>query len=134
MGSFARWRNHARGERGPVWQTHPAPQALPDVQHTRRTIRYVLLNPCRAGLVADPLAWPYSTHRDAVGLAVPGVRRIEREPERFHRWVSADGTVDVAGTALPVVGWGSASGAQVAGAVGSVCRALPEMLARRGPA
>lgn len=30
-------------------------------------------NPCRARLVADPLAWPFSTHRDAVGLAVDPV-------------------------------------------------------------
>lgn len=53
-----RARNAARGGRGPLWAPAPPPQPLPDELHLRRTVRYVHLDPCRARLVSDPLAWP----------------------------------------------------------------------------
>jgi len=72
------------------------------------------LNPCRDGLVRDPLAWPWSTHRDAVGaVAEPWVtaatlaRELARPRNGFegwlHRYVSADPSVAVTGTPFPVV-------------------------------
>ncbi len=132
--AYARWRNGHRGECGRVWSPAPPPEEVPDGQHLRRTVRYVHLNPCRAGLVGDPLAWPWSTHRDAVGFALPAVREREHEPERFHRWVSGDPTVAVEGTELPGGVWGTVRWELVRDAVAGVFRVPAEALARRGPA
>jgi hypothetical protein len=134
MSGYARWRNHHRGERGAVWDAQPPCEELPDALHARRTHRYVHLNPCRKGLVADPLAWPLSTHRDAVGLAARPTVPREHDPERFHHYVSADPSVDVTGTALPGVTFGDPSVEDVVAAVSAVCRTSPEGLRVRGPA
>lgn len=85
LAGFARWRNARLGLGGPLWEPLPAAEALVDEQKRRRSLRYVHLNPTRAGLVTDPLAWPFSTHRDAVGLALAPVRDRIRDPHRFHR-------------------------------------------------
>lgn len=78
MSAYARWvvahRPRASETR---WSPHPPAEAIPDALHLRRTLRYVLLNPCRAGLARDPLAWPWSTHRDRVGFAATPVGPIE---------------------------------------------------------
>lgn len=99
--SYARWRNGTRGESGTVWEYRSSPTPIRGREHVERTTRYIHLNPCRRGLAADPLAWPFSTHRDAVGLALPPVRPPFPSPERFHAWVSGDPTVDPRGTPLP---------------------------------
>lgn len=98
---YARWRNHRRGETGAVFAPQPRAEPIADNLHLQRTVRYIHLNPCRARLVDDPLEWPFSTHRDAVGLAWPAVRRVERDPVWFHAYVSGDPTVSVEGTELP---------------------------------
>lgn len=134
VSAYARWRNARRGECGKVWRPVPPPEGLPDSQHLRRTVRYVHLNPCRAGLAADPLAWPWSTHRDATGFAVPPVREREHEPGRFHRWVSGDPSVAVDGTILPEGAWGTVRFEQVRDAVAGVSRLPASALTRRGPA
>ncbi len=105
-----------------AWAEPGAPVELaPDPGHTRRTIRYILLNPCRAGLVRDPLAWVWSTHRDAVGLvANPWVN--QRNPASFHAYVSGDPTVDIAGTALPTVQGGKHALSAISRGVGAVLR------------
>jgi hypothetical protein len=101
LGSYAQWRNRHRGEAGQVWEPVPAPQPYRNPGHSRTNERYLLLNPCRAGLARCPLAWPFSTHRDAVGLAFPSCRPPVADPERYHAWVSGDPSVAVTGTALP---------------------------------
>ena len=135
--SFARWRNGSRGECGPVWEHRSRPTPIRGRNHVERTTRYIHLNPCRRGLALDPLAWPFSTHRDAVGLAWPVARRPVPDPERFHAWVSADPSVATSGSPLPrtrsaaVPCW---SLTQVAAAVSALTR-TPEMALRtRGPA
>jgi hypothetical protein len=52
-------------------------------------------------LVNDPLAWAFSTHRDALGLAIPPARRRVPQPARFHAYVSGDPSVRPEGTPLP---------------------------------
>lgn len=49
------------------------------------TARALHLGPVRLGLVADPLAWPWSTHRDACGLAAPPILPPVTDPLRYHR-------------------------------------------------
>lgn len=78
-----------------------------------RQVRYVALNPCRKHLVACPLAWRWSTHRDVVGASVDpwvGAGRLARALEsaprgfarRHHAYVSADPSARVDGTPFPV--------------------------------
>ncbi len=98
---------------GRIWQRVPDPVRIRDANHLARQVRYVHLNPCRAGLVDDPLCWPWSTHRGAVGLELdPWVsparlaallRRREADfPRWFHSYVSGDPSVRVEGTHLPM--------------------------------
>jgi putative transposase len=101
MRGHALWLNRTRGLEGAVWRHRDRPVELKDRKHARRSSRYSLLNPCRAGLVEDPLAWPFSTHRDAVGLAIPPARRRVSDPGDFHAYVSGDPSVRPGGTSLP---------------------------------
>jgi hypothetical protein len=94
-----------------LWQ---APQAavIRTAAALRRNVRYVALNPCRAGLASDPLEWPWSTHRDVVGAVTDPWVTAERlaavlqRPRRgfeaaHHSYVSADPDVAVDGTPFP---------------------------------
>jgi hypothetical protein len=59
-----------------VFRRQPRSVGVPEGLMARRTVRYIHLNPCRGELVSRPLAWPWSTHRDRLGLAVrPAVSR-----------------------------------------------------------
>ena len=134
MSGYARWRNHRRGVRGPVWQPHPPFHEMPDSSHARRTRRYIHLNPCRAGLVDDPLAWPFSTHRDATGLTVDAVVKRSGDAVAFHAYVSADPTVCVEGTWLPQGSAGPRTGLdEVEAAVSALTRSTIAGLRVRGP-
>lgn len=99
--AYAQWlaRRHPDAR---LWKRAPVPVAVPAGTKTQRTRRYIHLNPCRARLVADPIAWPLSTHLDAIGMAVPPVRPPARDPLAFHRYVSGDPTVIPTGTDLPM--------------------------------
>jgi REP element-mobilizing transposase RayT len=67
-----RRRNHAAADIR--WLPVEMPTSVPNAKHAARQVRYLHLNPCRDGLAYDPLAWPWSTHRDAVGaVAEPWV-------------------------------------------------------------
>ncbi len=123
MSGYARWRGHHRDQDAACWQPQPRAEPIPDAAHQRRTVRYVLLNPCRGNLVADPLAWPLSLHRDLVGLGDPAWRA--RDPDALHRYVSSDPTVSVSGTELPGLYAGRASLDAIEAAVGAVLRLQP---------
>lgn len=129
---YVRWRNHRRGEAGPLLQPLPPAEPLVDAQKLRRTVRYVHLNPCRARLVADPLAWPWSTHRDRVGLALDPVVERAAQPHRFHRYVSGDPTVDPEGTELPLGHGPPPTPQHVRAVVASLARVPSDALGRRG--
>ncbi len=105
LSGWARRCNHRRGEGGALMRALPLAEELVDPDKRRRSIRYVHLNPARAKLVDDPLAWPFSTHRDACGLTVHRVGP-RRQAVRFHNYVSSDPSVAVHGTELPGGGGG----------------------------
>jgi len=138
MRAYARWRNCRRGQAGPVWQRQPGARLLVDGQKVRRAVRYVHLNPCRARIVRDPLEWPLSTHRDALGLVLAPARPRHGDPGAFHRYVSADPTVDVGGSPLPVPGQPPPAGPggllTIRDAVSAVARCPVSEFGRRGPA
>jgi hypothetical protein len=88
------------------------PSVITDRPKLQRDLRYVALNPPRAGLVDDPLAWLFSTHRDVLGASVdPWIdatrlaralgRPVHGFVETYHRYVSSDPDVHVAGTPVP---------------------------------
>jgi len=136
MRAFACWRNHHRGEHGRcVWLPSDPPEPVVDSKHLRRSVRYLALNPCRDRLVADPLAWPFSSHRDAVGLAIPGALPTEHDLYRHHAYVSADPSVRVDGTDLPggMRGMRDATPDQVTAAVSALTRTTLDQLGGRGP-
>jgi hypothetical protein len=101
------------GERR-LWEPVPRPSLIADEKHLLRTMRYLHLNPCRDGLVADPLLWPWSTHRGIVGAEVDpwidvrslarmaalgrGVKDVARW---FHAYVSSDPSCAPGGTPFP---------------------------------
>lgn len=95
-----------------LWQQIPPPAKIPDTHHLKRQLRYVALNPCRAGLCQDPLSWPWSTHRELVGaVAHPWISAskiahalgdTKRDfANRFHSYVSGDPSVSLSGTPFP---------------------------------
>lgn len=72
-GDYARWLNIQRGEVGHVWQNRFYSCPL-DERHQWEALRYVELNPVRAGLVRQAWDWPWSSAAahvrgvDAAGL------------------------------------------------------------------
>ncbi len=130
---YAKWRNARRHVSGRAWQRSSGPSLVEGRVKLRRSIRYVHLNPCRAGLADDPLGWPWSTHRDACGLALPAVLSRFPDPTGFHGWVSADPTVHVSGTALPHPSL-EAHPEAISAAVSALSRTPGDLLRRRGPA
>lgn len=133
---YVRWRNRRHACSGKLFFPYTPPRPVPDRQHLDRLHRYVLLNPCRGGLVQDPLEWPFSTHRDRVGYALPGAVAAVADPAGFHRHISSDATTDPTGTSLPEPsGELLAPGvAQIARAVSSLTRTPAARLRARGPA
>lgn len=132
MSGYTRFLAHRGGPRE-LWAARPAPVLNEDADKIGRTIRYIHLNPTRSKLVADPLAWPWSTHRDQVGFAAFPLGKPRDDPDRFHASVSADLTVTAAGTRLPRVCFDALDWPTVRDAVLSVCRAEPKALRIRGP-
>ena len=136
---------------GVGWNRVPDPKPLPTLDKVLREIRYVSLNPCRPArvgmdqvtLVADPLAWEWSTHRDAVGAIVDPWVSAERIAEEtgqrpadpiawLHRYVSSDPSVAVQGTAVPHPTTVETL-TRAAFASAAAHRADPDAILRRGP-
>lgn len=68
---------------GTTWSIHAERSSTEAI--VWRTIRYIFLNPVRAGYVDDPWWWPWSTLRDLGGLiadpwTIDAVRSIARVP------------------------------------------------------
>ncbi len=138
MRAYARWRNRVRGESGPVWQYATEPTPIRGVAHGETTTRYLHLNPCRKRMVRDPVAYPFSTQRDMVGLTLGPVCRPVPDPDAFHARVSKDESVDPLGTLLPpevLPGEPRRIGtlAEVRAAVSALTRTTDAQLRRRGP-
>jgi len=133
MSAHARWLNHRRQLTGSLWRPLSDTGEIGGLQKIRRQIRYIHLNPCRAGLVADPLAWPLSTHRDLVGLTLRPALPAHRDPVAFHRYVSSDPSVDVQGTELPFASSDPVAASDVVLAVSALSRRTVEALTRRSP-
>jgi putative transposase len=71
--------NHAHGRSGHVWQNRFFSCPLGE-SHVLSALRYVELNPVRAGLASEPAGWPWSSARAHT------VERA-RDPVLDCRWV-----------------------------------------------
>ncbi len=131
LAAYARWRNAARGEKGAVFARSRPPKWVEGGKHLRRTVRYIALNPCRADLVRDPLAWPLSSYRDSVGLAFDPVCPRQSDPRAFHAFVSGDPWASVSGTPWPATQVGPVDAATVAEAVCGLFRVGRSALTKR---
>ncbi len=69
--AWARRYNDRRGTYGHVFQGRFASQPVTTDSHLRRALRYIALNPVRAGLVPRPADFKWSAHRAIVGLDSP---------------------------------------------------------------
>jgi len=90
LGNLARSGGTRAGIR---FEPIPKVQLQRDPSKLMRQARYIVLNPVRAKLVNDPLAWPWSTHRDVLGAVdrpwVSASRLasvLGRSPREFSRW------------------------------------------------
>lgn len=102
-----------------LFEPVPTPEVIGNGRHLERLLRYVWLNPCRAKLVGDPLAWPWSTYRGVLGAEVDpwvsaeAVATAIGRPRRdfasaLHAYVTGDPSVDVTGSPLPALADGRA--------------------------
>jgi len=74
---------HARQQRtGHFWQGRFGCVAM-DEEHCAAAIRYVLMNPVRAGLAQRAADWPWSSARTLLGFAVDGLTKKAAVDERW---------------------------------------------------
>ena len=77
--------NQREGWRGHLWQDRFASFPM-DEAHVHACLRYVELNPVRAGLVARAEDWPWSSARAHFGLAADGLTDLAPGRERIDDW------------------------------------------------
>ncbi len=94
-----------------LWEPIPEPSRIADRRHLERTVRYVVLNPCRSGLASDPLCWPFSTLRGVLGAEYDpwvsasqlarALGRGRRLRAWFHGYVTADSELPAQARVFP---------------------------------
>lgn len=83
-----RYANHVNGRedwRGHLWQSRFASFPM-DEAYLHACVRYVELNPVRAGLVARPEDWPWSSARAHLGRSLDGLTEVAPMLERIDDW------------------------------------------------
>ncbi|MDQ2983909.1 MAG: transposase [Actinomycetota bacterium] len=63
---YATYLNHTRGEQGHVLQGRYGSVLVEGESHLLELVRYLALNPVRAGMCDHPLDWPWSSYRALV--------------------------------------------------------------------
>jgi hypothetical protein len=119
-----------------VWEHGDVPRVIHGRKYELKTLHYTYLNPCEAGLVDDPLAWPFSSYRDALGFALPAIRPPERNPASLHARVTARLSDERRASPLPrnrVEGL-RPDLRRLLGAVSSLTRTPPALMRRSCPA
>jgi putative transposase len=70
-GVYAQRFNRRHLRVGHLFQGRFAAKLVQDDHHLLATVRYIVRNPCRAGLCASPREWHWSSHRATLGLEPP---------------------------------------------------------------
>ena len=68
---IARGYNRRRRYLGRLWQSRYRARIINSQEYFRQVVSYVHLNPLAAGLVKDPADYPFSGHREILGLCQP---------------------------------------------------------------
>lgn len=88
------WRFHRRrGTTGHVWQGRFKSPAVEDGSHFLAVLAYVESNPVRAGIVADPAEFPWSSHPGRIG------QRADPSLDDFPEWAELGRTEEARRTA-----------------------------------
>jgi putative transposase len=66
--SYARWLNGRHGYSGHAFDRRFYAGEIKDDPHLFELVRYIVLNPVRAGLCKSPEEWCWSSHRAVLGL------------------------------------------------------------------
>jgi putative transposase len=69
LATYARRYNRRYDRRGHLLERRFRSKALTDERHLYATLRYIALNPVRAGICARPEEWPWSSFAATAGLA-----------------------------------------------------------------
>ena len=70
-GRYGQWANWNRTERGHVFEARYGAVLVESQGHATEVHRYIALNPVRAGLVARPEKWKWSSYSAVLGLVDP---------------------------------------------------------------
>jgi hypothetical protein len=85
-GRYAQGFNHRHGYNGHLFQGRFYSKLVTDDVHLLELSRYIVLNPVRAGLSSDALAWPWSSLGATLGRAdVPSFLSTTRVLGQFGR-------------------------------------------------
>lgn len=74
---YSRHCNRRWGRSAHLFRAHPLARMIESDEDLVGTARYVARNPVEAGLVRDPLAWPWSSARAHAGLEPPRIPLAE---------------------------------------------------------
>ncbi|GAO26666.1 transposase IS200 family protein [Alicycliphilus sp. B1] len=67
--SYVRYFNDRHGRSGTLWEGRYRSTLIETDRYLLACMAYIDLNPVRAGMVAQPLAWPWSSHAHYLGPA-----------------------------------------------------------------
>ncbi len=65
--SYVRYFNDRHGRSGTLWEGRYRSTLIETERYLLACMAYIDLNPVRAGMVAQPLAWPWSSHAHYLG-------------------------------------------------------------------
>jgi REP-associated tyrosine transposase len=68
-GTYAKWFNHTHGFEGHLFERRFRSVVIESDAHLLEVIRYIALNPVRAGLCNHPSDWKWSSYRALIGAA-----------------------------------------------------------------
>jgi REP element-mobilizing transposase RayT len=68
---FAQWHNTRYEQTGHHFQGRFHAEPAASTEHLLEIIRYIALNPVRAGLCTDPVSWTWSSYAALIGLRPP---------------------------------------------------------------
>jgi putative transposase len=70
---YSRHHNRRHGRGAHLFEAHPYTGEIASEKQLVAAARYLARNPVKAGLVADPLDWPWSSARSHAGLEPPRI-------------------------------------------------------------
>ena len=74
---YSRWHNRRQGRSAHLFRAHAMTREIESDAQLVAAYRYLALNPVEAGLVENPLDWPWSSARAHAGLEQPQIPLAE---------------------------------------------------------